>query len=97
MVTSQTGTWARPKCLILSLPLSSALMMDQGGLNALSWRIITENHQLTVNLELVQDLLLQLDPYKSIRPDGIPRRILKELADVIAKHLLMIFEQFQES
>ncbi|KAJ7414769.1 hypothetical protein WISP_81852 [Willisornis vidua] len=37
-----------------------------------------ENGQLPVNAEMVQDLLLQLDPCKSIGPDGILPRILKE-------------------
>ncbi|KAJ7414628.1 hypothetical protein BTVI_40646 [Pitangus sulphuratus] len=34
----------------------------------------------------------KLDPYKSIGFDGIHPRILKDLDDVIAKHLSMIFE-----
>ncbi|KAJ7419652.1 hypothetical protein BTVI_24604 [Pitangus sulphuratus] len=50
-----------------------------------------------VDPETLWDLLLQLDPYKSMEPDGIHPRILKELADVIAKPLLVIFEQFLES
>ncbi|NWI48887.1 ITA8 protein, partial [Calyptomena viridis] len=41
----------------------------------------SENDQLPVNLETVQDLLLQLEPYKSIRSDRIHPRILKELVD----------------
>ncbi|KAJ7424102.1 hypothetical protein WISP_30412 [Willisornis vidua] len=38
-----------------------------------------EKHQLPADPELVWDLLLQLDPYKSTGPDGIYPRILKEL------------------
>ena len=56
-----------------------------------------ENYQLPVNPEIVQDLLLQLDPYKSVGPDGIHPRILKELADIITPSLLMIFEWSWES
>ncbi|KAJ7411073.1 hypothetical protein WISP_104418 [Willisornis vidua] len=38
-----------------------------------------------------------LDPFRSLGPDGIPSRTLKELADVIARPLSMIFERSQES
>ncbi|KAJ7396261.1 rna-directed dna polymerase from mobile element jockey-like [Pitangus sulphuratus] len=56
-----------------------------------------ENYQFPVKPEILWDLLLQLDPFKSMRPDGIHPRILKELTDVIAKPLSMIFEQSWES
>ncbi|KAJ7412527.1 hypothetical protein BTVI_46127 [Pitangus sulphuratus] len=56
-----------------------------------------ENNQLPVDPELVRDLLLQLDPDKSMWPDRIYLRILKDLADVIAKPLSMIFEWYLES
>ncbi|KAJ7402610.1 hypothetical protein BTVI_84811 [Pitangus sulphuratus] len=49
-----------------------------------------ENDQLPVNSETVWDLLLRLDPYNSMRPDGLNPRILKELADVITKSLSML-------
>ncbi|KAJ7405118.1 Melatonin receptor type 1A [Willisornis vidua] len=39
----------------------------------------------------------KLNLFKSMRPDGIHLRILKEIADVIAKPLSMIFEQSWES
>ncbi|KAJ7411588.1 RNA-directed DNA polymerase from mobile element jockey [Pitangus sulphuratus] len=56
-----------------------------------------KNDQLAVDPEIVLDLLLQLDSYKSMEPHGIHPRIFKELADVIAKPLSMIFEQSRES
>ncbi|KAJ7415998.1 hypothetical protein WISP_74685 [Willisornis vidua] len=51
-----------------------------------------EKDQLQANLEIVWDLLLQLDLYKPMGPDGMHPRILKRLADAIAKALLMIFQ-----
>ncbi|KAJ7413703.1 hypothetical protein BTVI_42790 [Pitangus sulphuratus] len=55
------------------------------------------NDELLVNSEILWDLLLQLDPYKSVRPDRIHPRILKELDGVISKSLSIIFEQSWES
>ncbi|KFP67467.1 hypothetical protein N322_11493, partial [Cariama cristata] len=43
--------------------------------------------------EAVSDLLLHLDMNKSMGPDGIHSRILKELADVLAKPLFIIYPQ----
>ncbi|KAJ7405416.1 solute carrier family 12 member 2 [Willisornis vidua] len=48
-------------------------------------------------LKLRGDLLLQLDPYKYMEPDGIHPRTLKELADVTTKPPFMIFECSWES
>ncbi|KAJ7399311.1 hypothetical protein BTVI_116089 [Pitangus sulphuratus] len=56
-----------------------------------------ENDQLPVDPEIVQNLLLELDPYKCMGPDGIHPRILKEPVDAIAKPLSMISERSWES
>ncbi|KAJ7395471.1 hypothetical protein BTVI_154686 [Pitangus sulphuratus] len=56
-----------------------------------------KNEQLPVNAEIVWYLWIQLDQYKSMEPDGIHPRIPKDLADVIAKPLSMIFEWSWES
>lgn len=56
-----------------------------------------ENDKLSVNPSLVQDLHVLLNPSKSVRPDGVHPRVLKELADVITRPFSMILEWSQES
>ncbi|KAJ7423511.1 RNA-directed DNA polymerase from mobile element jockey [Willisornis vidua] len=55
-----------------------------------------KNDQLPLGPEIVWDLLLHLDPYKSVRPDGMYPIILKILVHVITNPLSMIFEQSWE-
>ncbi|KFQ39435.1 hypothetical protein N332_02818, partial [Mesitornis unicolor] len=46
-----------------------------------------------IHEEMGGDLLHHLDIHKSMGPDGIPPRVLRELAEVLAKPLSIIYQQ----
>ena len=47
----------------------------------------------TIQEETVRDLLLQLDCHNSMGPDEIHPRVLRELAEVIAEPLSIIYQR----
>ena len=53
--------------------------------------------KLPASSELVGDLLLRLYVHKSLGPDGLHARVLKEVADVIVGPVSMIFQGSWES
>lgn len=58
---------------------------------------MTGNDKLPTNSKLVQDLLLQLDTYKSMGLEGIHLKVIREMANVITRPLSIIFPQLWES
>ncbi|KFP64029.1 hypothetical protein N322_11995, partial [Cariama cristata] len=52
-----------------------------------------QNEAPIIQGEMVSDLLLCLDTHKSMGPDGIHPRVLRELVEVLTKPLSIIYQQ----
>jgi len=52
-----------------------------------------QNKPPVIQEEAVNDLLCHLNTHKSMGPDGIPPRVLRELAEELAKPLSIIYQQ----
>ncbi|XP_068516536.1 1-acylglycerol-3-phosphate O-acyltransferase PNPLA3-like [Anas acuta] len=52
-----------------------------------------QNKPTTNQVDTVRDLLLHLDCHKSVGPEGVRPRVLRELADMIAEMLSIIYQQ----
>ncbi|PKU47176.1 rna-directed dna polymerase from mobile element jockey-like [Limosa lapponica baueri] len=50
-----------------------------------------QNEVITIKEDVISDLLRHLDAHKSMGLDGLPPRVLKELADMLAKPLSIIY------
>ncbi|KAJ7422488.1 hypothetical protein WISP_37703 [Willisornis vidua] len=72
------------------------LILDQDEENILSvvfklgWEAKTPP---VIQEETVRGLLSQLDPHKSVGPDGIHPRVMRELVDELSKPLTVIYQQ----
>ena len=52
-----------------------------------------QNEAPIIQGEMVSDLLHHLDTHKSMGPDGIHPRVLRDLAEVLPKSLSIIYQQ----
>jgi len=53
-----------------------------------------QNKPTIIQGEAVNDMLCHLDTHKSMGPDGIHPRVLRELGEELAKPLSIIYQQF---
>ena len=82
-------TWNKEKAEVLNALFTSAfnrqISYPQGTLHPdLEVQDATQNTPPVIQVETVRELLLHVDCHKSMGPDGLHPRVLRELAGVIA-------------
>ncbi|RMC04787.1 hypothetical protein DUI87_17959 [Hirundo rustica rustica] len=84
----------RQKCLMPSLPQFSVgrRLQDSCSLGLVDGAS-EQNGPPIIQEEAVRELLRCLDTHKSMGPDGIHPRVMRELADELAKPLCIIYHQ----
>jgi len=90
-------TWNKEKAEVLNALFTSAfnrqISYPQGTLHPdLEVQDATQNTPPVIQVETVRELLLHVDCHKSMGPDGLHPRVLRELAGVIAEPLSTIYQ-----
>ncbi|XP_050792312.1 myoD family inhibitor domain-containing protein isoform X1 [Gopherus flavomarginatus] len=93
LVTEDVEKANLPNAFFASV-FTSKVSSQTAALGSKAWR---GGDSPSVEKEVVQDYLEKLDEHKSMGPDALHPRVLKELVDVIAKPLVIIFENVWRS
>ncbi|KAK4820577.1 hypothetical protein QYF61_001817 [Mycteria americana] len=79
--------------LLLALLRKQAKILRKSGIQPPELEDREQNEAPIIQGEMVSDLLHHLDTHKSMGPDGIHPRVLRELAEVLTKPLPILYQQ----